>query len=212
MKSVRVKICGITSIDDAAAAAHAGADAIGLVFYAKSPRSVELAQARAIVQSLPPFVSSVGLFVNAEAQFVESVARECQLDLLQFHGDETTAYCDAFRRPYFKALRMRDALDVNAEVSKYPLARGILLDSYRPGVPGGTGESFDWHRIPENVAKPLILAGGLNPGNVAAAIASCQPWAVDVSGGVEVSPGVKSPAKISAFIEAVRGAADGSTR
>lgn len=211
MKRTRVKICGITAATDAQSAAAAGADAIGLVFYPKSPRAVGLEQARDIVQSLPPFVTTVGLFVNAEHSEVERAVAECQLDMLQFHGDEQPAFCESFDRPFFKALRMHDDIDVLAECRRYASARAVLLDSYRPGVPGGTGEQFDWLRIPGELPLPLILAGGLRADNIGAAIEACRPWAVDVSGGVEASPGQKSPAKISAFIEAVMGTADGST-
>ncbi|MBD2859050.1 phosphoribosylanthranilate isomerase [Spongiibacter sp. KMU-158] len=212
MKPARVKICGITNTDDALSAAHAGADAIGLVFYAKSPRYVEFEQARQIIRALPPFVTSVGLFVNADRGLVEQAIETCQLDLLQFHGDESPEFCEGFQRPYYKALRMRDDIDVIAGIERYANAKAVLLDSYRPGVPGGTGERFDWARIPHTLPKPLILAGGLKPENVAQAIDACQPWAVDVSGGVEAAPGQKSVEKMTAFMKAVDSAANGSTR
>ena len=203
MFRTRVKICGICSLDDAHAAIEAGADALGFVFYEKSPRAVSAEQAAAIVRQLPAFVSSVGLFVNADAERLRSVLAQCPLDLLQFHGDESPQFCESFGHPYLRALRMREGVDVIAEAANYPSARAILLDSYKPGVPGGTGESFDWQRIPRERHFPLLLAGGLHSDNVAAGIASCRPWAVDVSGGVEASPGVKSAARIRQFIQAV---------
>jgi phosphoribosylanthranilate isomerase len=203
----RVKICGITQLEDARSAADAGADALGFVFYDKSPRAVDGQNAAAIINRLPAFVTSVGLFVNAEQAFVEQTLKACQLDLLQFHGDEPPEYCEAFERPYIKALRMREGIDLHAQVERYHSARAILLDSYRPGVPGGTGERFDWDRIPEDLSLPVILAGGLNPENVGAGIEACHPWAVDVSGGVEAAPGRKSAAKVKQFLDAVNKAA-----
>lgn len=201
---VRIKICGITRVEDALAAAEAGADAIGLVFYAPSPRAVDAQQAAAIVRALPPFVTSVGLFVNATEAEVRGVLAEVPLDLLQFHGDEPEEFCLRFARPYLKAIRMRDDLDLQAQVAGWPSASGILLDSYTPGVPGGTGETFDWQRIPQQRDWPLVLAGGLRVDNVQTAIAECRPWAVDVSGGVEQAKGIKDVEKIKAFIREVR--------
>ncbi|QEY58847.1 phosphoribosylanthranilate isomerase [Pseudomonas sp. C27(2019)] len=200
---VRTKICGITRVEDAVVAAQAGADAIGLVFYAKSPRAVSVAQAQKIVAALPPFVTVVGLFVNAARSEVNAVLDSVPLDVLQFHGDETPAECEAFSRPYFRALRMQPGLDIAALSAQYSGAQGVLLDAWVPGVHGGTGERFDWARIPENLAKPLILAGGLNADNVGQAVRQVQPWAVDVSGGVEVSPGIKDAEKIRKFLYAV---------
>jgi len=199
----RVKICGIRSLPDAKAALEAGADALGFVFYEKSPRAVSVEQAAEIVRKLPAFVSTVGLFVNADEEQLRAVLAQCPLDLVQFHGDESPAFCESFGYPYIRALRMKDGVDVAREASKYPGARAILLDSYKPGVPGGTGESFDWQRIPGERDFPLLLAGGLTSDNVAEGIASCRPWAVDVSGGVEASPGVKSAVRIRQFIQAV---------
>jgi phosphoribosylanthranilate isomerase len=198
--SARVKICGITSVEDAAAAVQAGTDAIGLVFYSKSPRAVSVAQAAKIAQSVGPFVTVVGLFVNAEPEFVSSVLQQVPLHVLQFHGDETEEYCQQFQRPYFKALRMKEDLDVSAAMAKFPSAVGILLDAYRPGVPGGTGETFDWQRVPQNSSVPVVLAGGLNPSNVAQAVESTKIYGVDVSGGVEASPGKKDTDKMLAFV------------
>ncbi|MCV6612745.1 MAG: phosphoribosylanthranilate isomerase [Amphritea sp.] len=200
---VRVKICGITRLEDALAAVEAGADALGFVFYAPSPRAVTVAQAAEIIRQLPPFVTTTALFVNETAEQIETVIAETGIDLLQFHGDETPEFCAQFSRPYFKALRMAPGIDVAAESVRYTAARGILLDAYRAGVPGGTGEVFDWDRIPENLDKPLILAGGLDHTNVAQAVAQVEPYAVDVSGGVELSKGVKDKSKITLFMREV---------
>ena len=205
MTAVRVKICGITRVEDALAAAAAGADAIGLVFYAKSPRAVDIEQAREILAVLPPFVTSVGLFVDAERSELERILASVPLDLLQFHGDESVQQCEAFGRPYIKALRVKAGDDIAAQVARYPSAQGILLDAYVEGVPGGTGEAFDWSLIPQALSKPLILAGGLRPDNVAEAVSRVRPYAVDVSGGVEASKGVKDVEKVGAFIRAARG-------
>lgn len=205
MTAVRVKICGITRVEDALAAAAAGADAIGLVFYAGSPRAVGVEQARAIIAALPPFVTTVGLFVDAGRDELAHILASVPLDLLQFHGDESAEQCEGFGRPYIKALRVRAGDDIVARVADYPSAQGILLDAYVEGVPGGTGEAFDWSLIPQRLSKPLILAGGLRPDNVAAAVAQARPYAVDVSGGVEASKGIKDAQKVGAFIRAARG-------
>jgi len=210
VKSVRIKICGITSVQDAQAAIAAGADALGLVFYAASPRAVSIAQAKAIALAAGPFVVVTGLFVNAEVDYVQAVLAEVPLHLLQFHGDESVAYCESFQRPYIKALRMKPELDVAACVAQYASASALLLDAYRPGVPGGTGDTFDWGRVPQIAARPLVLAGGLTPANVAAAIKATAVYGVDVSGGVESSPGIKDHAKITAFIANAQAAALGS--
>ncbi|PKQ39457.1 MULTISPECIES: phosphoribosylanthranilate isomerase [Pseudomonas] len=203
---VRSKICGITRIEDALAAVAAGADAIGLVFYGKSPRAVGVEQAAAIVQALPPFVTTVGLFVDMPRDQLQQLLQRLPLDLLQFHGDESPADCEGHGRPYIKALRVRPGEDVAAAMAPYSGARGILLDTFVEGVPGGTGASFDWSLVPENAAKPIILAGGLDAGNVAEAIRQVRPYAVDVSGGVEASKGIKDAGKIHAFVQAVRDA------
>jgi phosphoribosylanthranilate isomerase len=203
---VRIKICGLRSPEQALAAVAAGADAIGLNFYAASPRAVEVAAAREICDALPPFVSSIGLFVDAPVDWVASVLEAVPLQMLQFHGDEDEAYCRQWRRPYLKALRMRESLDPGAAMTAYASATGIMLDSYRPGVPGGTGEVFDWDRIPQHRPRPIVLAGGLTAANVGAAIRRVRPSAVDVSGGVEREPGVKDPAAMEAFVRAVRAA------
>ena len=206
---VRSKICGITRVEDALLAAEAGADAIGLVFYDKSPRAVDVRQARTILAALPPFVTSVGLFVNASRCFIGEVLDAVPLDLLQFHGDETPEQCEGHGRPWFKALRVRPGDDLRAEAARFSGARAILLDAYVPGVPGGTGERFDWKLIPADLPRPLILAGGLTPDNVAEAISSVRPYGVDVSGGVEASRGIKDAAKVAAFIQRVREAGNG---
>ncbi len=214
MNIPRVKICGITRPDDGRHAARAGADAIGLVFYPPSPRYVSPRQAADIVAALPPFVTTVGLFVDAPPEQIAALLEQVPLDMLQFHGDELPEYCAAFQRPWIKALRMRDGVDPRAEADRYGAAgaRGLLVDSYVPGVPGGTGERFDWDRLPADPPLPLVLAGGLDPANVAEAVRRVRPWAVDVSGGVEVlgvdgrrQGGIKDPGAVSAFIRAARG-------
>jgi len=203
---VRVKICGITRVEDALAAAGAGADAIGLVFYADSPRAVSIKQARAILVELPALVTSVGLFVNASEEFIRSVLQECALDVLQFHGQESNEQCTLFSRPYIKALRVRDKQQIETQVKEYTDARAILLDTYQKDMAGGTGQSFDWSLIPEAMEKPVILAGGLNPDNVRSAIQQVRPYAVDVSGGVETDKGVKDANRIKSFINEVNNA------
>lgn len=203
MSVVRSKICGITRIEDALIAAEAGADAIGLVFYAKSPRAVSIQQARDIVAALPAFVTTVGLFVNASREELNDVLAGVALDLLQFHGDESPAECESYQRPYIKALRVKPGDDIAQLAAPYAKARGILLDTYVPGVPGGTGAAFDWSLVPSGLPHPVILAGGLSAANVQAAIEQVRPYAVDVSGGVEVGKGIKDAAKIRAFMQAV---------
>ncbi len=196
----RVKICGITDPDDARVAAAAGADALGLVFYPPSSRAVTPAEARVVAQAVGPFTTLVGLFVNAEEADVREALRQVPLQLLQFHGDESAEQCELYGRPYIKAIRMRPELDLDAEMARYPGASGFLLDAYRKGVPGGTGETFEWDRVPKSASRPIILAGGLTPDNVARAIGQTRPYAVDVSGGVERAPGRKDPQKIQDFI------------
>lgn len=207
-RRTRAKICGITRIEDALAATAAGADAIGLVFYEKSPRAVTVEQAAGICAALPPFVTTVGLFVNAEAAEVEAVMQQAPLDLLQFHGDESAGYCRGFSRPYIKAVRMAEGIDLHAVAATYGDARGLLVDSYQKGVPGGTGHAFDWARIPAGLEMPVILAGGLTPQNVKEAVAQVHPYAVDVSSGVEREKGIKDVDKIIAFMRGVE-TADG---
>ncbi len=204
----RIKICGITRPEDGVAVAEARGDAIGLVFYGPSPRSVTIEQAQAIVAALPPFVTVVGLFVNASDDEIRNVLDAVPLGLLQFHGDEPAGLCGGYGIPYIKALRMVPGLDVAATAALYQDAQGVLLDAYSPGVAGGTGEVFDWEAVPEGLKKPIILAGGLTPLNVSEAIAQVHPYAVDVSGGVEAAKGIKDAAKIAAFVDAVHGGAD----
>ena len=200
----RIKICGITRVEDARIAVELGADAIGLVFYAPSPRSVGLEQARAIIAAIPPFVTIVGLFVDPEPEQVESVLRRCSLGLLQFHGDEAPDYCRDFGLPYIKVARVGADADLVQYLSRYHAAQGWLLDAYHDQLYGGTGEPFDWKLIPRDLARPVILSGGLTPGNVGAAVRQVRPWAVDVSSGVEATKGVKDAAKIAAFIAGVK--------
>ncbi|MFZ5558034.1 MAG: phosphoribosylanthranilate isomerase [Pseudomonadota bacterium] len=199
-----VKICGITRAEDALAAARAGAQALGFMFYPPSPRNVAPEASAAIIAGLPPFVSAVGVFVNPEAAWVEQVLDRVRLDLLQFHGDEPPAFCERFGLPYIKAARVRPGGDLLEYSAVYSQARGLLLDTYESGVYGGTGQAFDWALVPKQLPLPVVLSGGLTPANVAEAIRSVRPWAVDVSSGVEAGKGIKDAAKIAAFIEEVR--------
>lgn len=203
----RVKICGITRVDDARQAATAGTDAIGINFYPSSPRYVgDLGVARDIATAAGPFTTVTALFVNPQVAWVEQVLREVPVDLLQFHGDEPAAFCEQFCRPYMKVLRMKPELDVQQAMALYGSANAILLDAYSPARVGGTGEVFDWSRVPTDASKPIVLAGGLTPANVAAAIAQTRPYAVDVSGGVEAvvdgqqAYGIKDSDKMTAFV------------
>lgn len=196
----RVKICGITRLEDALEAIASGADALGFVFYKPSPRYVEPEKAAEIIRQLPPFITTVALVVNAPQAEVQRITELTRCDLLQFHGDESPEFCDAFNRPWIKALRVKDAQSLSEEIQRYRAARALLLDSYRPGVPGGTGETFNWDLIPADMPSPLILAGGLTPDNVSTAIQQLRPYGVDVSGGVEAQKGIKDPDKIHAFI------------
>ena len=202
----RIKICGITRIEDGLDAASAGADAIGFVFYAKSPRYVAPAQARVIADRLPPFVTSVGLFVDATPAEVRDVIRVARLDCLQFHGDESPDYCASFSMPFMKAVRVRPGQDLLQYSIDFRDAQALLLDAYVEGVPGGTGQRFDWRLIPQSLSLPIVLSGGLDADNVSDAISQVRPWAVDVSSGVEVSKGIKDTKKIEQFIRGVRNA------
>ena len=201
---IRIKICGITRVEDALMAIKLGADAIGLVFYPDSPRAVSIDTARRITGMLPPFVTRVGLFVNSVSDEIENVLCAVTLDVLQFHGDEQPVECERYSKPYIKAVRMHDKVDVCMEAQRYAGASALLLDTYIENQRGGTGESFDWSRIPANAGKPIILAGGLTAGNVAAAIRQTLPYAVDVSGGVESGKGIKDAHKMAEFIREVR--------
>lgn len=214
----RVKICGITRVEDGIAAAHAGADAIGLVFWSGTPRRVTFDQARAIVAALPAFITVVGLFVDPPSEAVSATLAAVPLDLLQFHGDEQPELCASFGRPYIKTVPVRPGVDLLQYASRFDAAHGLLFDAFQPGgMPGGTGTTFDWTQLPQQLTDPmsrrLILSGGLTPQNVAAAVRRLRPWAVDVSSGVEVTEadgkprrGIKSATKIVAFIKEVRSA------
>lgn len=201
---VRVKICGITRVEDALAAVAAGAHAIGFVFCAASPRAVTPEQAATIMASLPPFVSTVALFVNASEREIRHTLSLAPVSLLQFHGDEPEADCVRYGLPWIKAIQVRPGQDVAALTALWPQASGILLDAWHPQLKGGTGHAFDWSLVPAKASKPIILAGGLTPENVADAIRQTRPYAVDVSGGVEQAKGLKDAEKINAFLAGVR--------
>jgi phosphoribosylanthranilate isomerase len=196
----KVKICGLTEADIARDAAMAGADAIGLVFYDKSPRNVDVHRAQEIIEELPPFVNRVGLFVNANPSFVDEVLCEVPLDTLQFHGDEGVLDCTQYQMPFIKSLRVKPETNVVQVAEQFSSASAILLDSYNPSTYGGTGEAFDWSLACVDISLPIILAGGLNEENVSMAIKQVNPYAVDASSGVESAPGVKDIDKIIAFI------------
>ncbi len=206
----RVKICGITRIEDALAAADAGADAIGFVFEERSPRFIEPQRARAIALALPPFLSIVGLFVDASAERIRQVLTAVPLDLLQFHGQEDPEQCRQYGRPYLKAVHMRDGSEPQRALRLYQDAAGLVFDAYSPEVAGGGGRRFDWRWLPQGVGRRLILAGGLTPENVAEAILEVRPFAVDVSSGVERSKGVKDATRIDAFMRSVTIASGGA--
>lgn len=205
MTRTRIKICGITRQADLDATLAAGVDALGFVFYPPSPRYLTAEIARKLVDRVPPFVTRVGLFVNPEPLFVRSVIAEVPLDLLQFHGEETAAFCGQFGLPYIKAARVRPGVDLLEFAASYASARGLLLDAWVEAY-GGAGESFDWSLIPPRLPLPFVLSGGLHAANVAEAITNLHPWAVDVSSGVEFSKGIKDAEKIAAFMAAVRAA------
>lgn len=202
---IRSKICGFTRPEDAAAAAALGVDAVGLVFYPGSKRCVTPEEAAQIAAALPPFVSAVGLFVNAEAAEVEKVLQEVPLDILQFHGDETAEFCRRFQRPYIKAVRVREQEDILAAARSHPCARALLLDAYRADGYGGTGHSFDWRLLPETLPLPWILSGGLNTDNLADALRQTGAQAIDLSSGAESAPGIKSAEKMAALLKICAG-------
>ncbi len=204
MTTTRIKICGITRVEDALAAAYSGADALGLVFYDKSPRYVTLQQAALLAAVIPPFVTLVGLFVNPSAEAVQEILQQIPLDVLQFHGEEEPKFCAQFHRPYLKAVRVKNGVDLVQCAARYKDAQGLLLDAFIEGTHGGTGVSFDWTLIPHNLPRPVVLSGGLYANNVADAIKQVRPWAVDVSSGVEAAKGIKDAAKIVAFINEVK--------
>jgi phosphoribosylanthranilate isomerase len=201
----RIKICGLTREQDVDAAVAAGADALGFVFYPPSPRYVDLDRAAALMARVPPFVTIVGLFVNAQPEKVEAALARLPIQLLQFHGDETDGDCRRYGRPYLKAARVRQGFDLLNYAASFPGAAGLLLDAFAEGY-GGGGEAFDWSLIPPGLAQPVILSGGLDFANVGEAVARVRPWAVDVSSGVEEAKGIKDPAKIAAFVAGVRSA------
>ncbi len=203
--TVRIKFCGITRIEDAHAAAGLGVDALGLVFTRRSRRFVDVAQARAIRDVLPPFMNVVALFMDDDPAWIEQVIAQVQPHLLQFHGSESARHAERFARPYLKAIAMQGG-DAHAVASEHAGAAGFLLDGHAPGAPGGAGRSFDWTHAPR-LGRPVVLAGGLDADNVARAIAVVRPYAVDVSSGIETSPGIKDAAAMRAFVEAVRAAA-----
>lgn len=200
----RIKVCGLTRVEDVQAAVAAGVDAVGLVFYPDSPRHVTIAQAAELCRHVPPFVTIVGLFVNASRAEVHRVIEAVPLNLLQFHGDETADQCEGFGVPYLKAARVRPGVDLLEFAAQFASARALLLDTWTPAY-GGSGESFDWSLVPASCPLPVILSGGLTPDNVADAIRQVRPVAVDVSSGVESAKGIKDAAKIRAFVSAVRG-------
>lgn len=204
MKHIRIKICGITRVEDALAAANAGVDAIGLVFYDKSPRCVNIGEAKKIVSILPAFVSVVALFVNETAEKINHILSEVPIDIIQFHGDETTEFCSQFNRPYIKAIRVKTDNCIPNAIYEYKNARALLFDTFHQNQYGGVGESFDWSLIPPNIEKSWILAGGLNLDNIKNAIISTKATCVDISSGVESQKGIKSPEKIITIVKAIR--------
>jgi phosphoribosylanthranilate isomerase len=213
VRRTRIKICGITREEDLAAAVCAGADALGFVFYAGSPRHVSPRRAAELLAGVPAFVSKVGLFVNETEQTVRSVLAQTPLDLLQFHGDEDAAYCCSFGKPWIKVARVKPGFDLLEYASEFARAvgvAGLLLDAHVEGY-GGAGKTFDWSLIPRSLPLPVILSGGLHPGNIAQAVSTVRPWAVDVSSGVEASRGIKDAQKITEFIAGVRNADAGSS-
>jgi phosphoribosylanthranilate isomerase len=203
MSRTRIKICGITRTCDLDVALGAGVDAVGFVFYPPSPRVLTPETAAVLARRVPPFVTRVGLFVNAEPASVRETLAEVPLDLLQFHGDEDAEYCEQFGVPYLKAARVRPELDLLEFARAYPTAQGLLLDAWVEAY-GGVGRSFDWSLIPESLPVPMVLSGGLHAGNVVEAVTKLHPWAVDVSSGVEAGKGIKDADKIAAFVAAVR--------
>ena len=201
--STRVKICGLTRTEDVESAVASGTDALGFVFYEPSPRAVSIEDAQTLIRSVPAFVSVVGLFVNPTEQEVREVLSHLPLDLLQFHGDESPEFCSQFQRRWIKAIRVQSREQVIQAFAQYHEAAGLLVDAWDPDRYGGTGKSFNWDLIPSERPLPLILAGGLSSDNVFRAVEQVQPWAVDVSGGVERSKGIKDIQKISDFIKEV---------
>ena len=204
--TTRVKVCGITRVEDGLAAARVGVDAVGFVFYPGSPRYVAPERARDITAMLPPFVSTVGLFVDADAATVAATLRAIRLDYLQFHGAESPEFCAQFDVPFLKAVRVKPGVDLLQYAITFSAAKALLLDAFVAGMHGGTGQGFDWQLIPLNMPIPVILSGGLAPGNIAQAVRTVRPWAVDVSSGVEAEKGIKDADKIEQFMRGVRNA------
>lgn len=208
MARTRIKMCGLTRQHDVKTAIDLGVDALGLVFYDASARAVSLESAASLLSGLPPFVQTVGLFVNPVEGWVQTVLKSVPLDLLQFHGDETASFCRQFGKPYIKAVQVRPGLDLLQYADSYSDARAVLLDAYHPDSRGGTGLSFDWALIPKGMPLPIVLSGGLDSSNVALAIRAVKPFAVDVSSGVEISKGIKDPGRMAAFVNGVRSSED----
>ena len=200
----RIKICGLKSADMALHASRCGADAVGLVFHKPSPRYVAPDEAARIAQALPPYVMAVGLFVDLPAGEIRDILARVPLQMLQFQGDEPPDFCESFRMPYVRAVRMEQGADLLEYAGRFSRARALLLDAHVPGLAGGTGQAFDWKEIPRDLPIPVILSGGLTPENVGRAVREVKPWAVDVSSGVEAERGVKDPRKIEEFIRSVR--------
>jgi len=200
----RIKICGITRVEDAHSVVTAGADAIGLIFYPSSPRHVQIDQAKEVTNAVSAFVATVGVFVNPEIDYLREVLKNLPIDIIQFHGNESPEYCLQADKPYVKAIRVKDDLDLEAQAQRYSSSRGMLLDSFVPGVEGGTGETFAWDKVNEVKSQPVILAGGINHSNVSTVISEHKPYAIDISSGVETDKGIKSAAAIEQFVQAVR--------
>lgn len=202
--STRIKFCGMTNLADALLAVQLGVDAIGFIFYPKSSRAVTMEKAKIIMDALPPFVCSAGVFVNEKPEKIEQILQYTSLDLLQFHGDETAKECERYQKPYIKAIQMATGVNLEQIAATHQQARGFLLDTFQTDGYGGSGKCFSWAQVPRDFKRPLILAGGLNPDNVAEAILACHPYAVDVVSGIESAPGIKSFAKMERFVEEVR--------
>lgn len=200
----KVKICGLTNVENAKSMANYSIDAIGLVFYEKSPRFVDIKTAQQIIEVLPPFINRIGLFVNAEKSFIDKVIKNVAIDTLQFHGDETPQECEKYQLPFIKAIRVDEQTDLKKQASDYKNASGLLLDAKHKTLYGGSGESFDWNLAKKEINLPIILAGGLTVNNVAQAIEQVQPFGVDVSSAVEKSKGFKDIEKIKLFMEKIK--------
>ena len=201
---MKIKICGLTDPENSKQIASLDIHAIGLVFFNESPRAVSIEQANEIIQELPPFINKVGLFVNASSNFVDQVLNSVNIDTIQFHGDESSSDCSQFQMPFIKAIRMREGTNLLSQAEEFSSASGLLLDSFEEDSYGGTGKSFDWNHIKNNLDLPIILAGGLNKDNIMSAIEKTQPYAIDISSGVEVDKGIKDIEKTKEIIEIVK--------